>query len=211
MPTDCFRPLQTMHSTKRCAAFRGRTRIRRFSAWSAAAAHNRFLNADELSVVLRPTSHAICGSARTPKSEAGANAMDDTSKMKKGWRHAEGWPNIIPSRHDCKRPEIADRKRNRDKDYSHTAKRSDLESRIRDISPRNGVSGTRRRRTICGSLFRAAFFQRPLQDSDNWSANARSSRIRCEPRGARLVRSCSASMSRLANLRIAVGRAPEQV
>ena len=66
------------------------------------------------------------------KSEAGANAADETSKMKKAMeQRARGLAKYRSfGEMIANDPKFAERKRNRDKDYSHTAKRSDLEDEV---------------------------------------------------------------------------------
>ena len=97
---------------------------------------------------------------------------------------------------------FVDRKRNRDKDYSHTAKRSDLEDEVRKIFPRNGGLETRQRPTI----WRRHFPMQPF-----FSARCRTARKLSEmPIRTRPNRTAHARhrlrwfrfLERLANLRI---------
>jgi CRISPR-associated endonuclease Csn1 len=103
---------------------------------------------------------------------------------------------------------FADRKRNRDKHYSHTAKRSDLEDEVRII-----FAAQRRLGKIAASDYLAkafcdaAFFQRPLQDSEE-----RVGKCPFEPDHMRTARRAPSFelfrfLSRLVNLRLTVGRA----
>ncbi len=86
-----------------------------------AAAHDRALSNDELAVVLGHIARHR-GFRSNSKREAGANAPDETSKMKKameqtreGLAKYRAFGEMIASD-----PKFAERKRNRDKDYSHT-------------------------------------------------------------------------------------------
>ena len=104
-----------------------RTRMSRrgaFAPWPTIACSND----DEFSVVLGHIARHR-GFRSNSKRDAGANAADETSKMKKameqtreGLAKYRSFGEMIESD-----PKFADRKRNRDKDYSHTPKRSDLE------------------------------------------------------------------------------------
>ena len=66
------------------------------------------------------------------KSEGNANAADETSKMKKAMEQTREGLAKYRSFGDmlANDEKFKDRKRNRDKDYSHTAKRSDLEDEL---------------------------------------------------------------------------------
>ena len=177
-----------------------------------AAAHSRLLSADELSVVLGHIARHR-GFRSNSKSEAGANATDDTSKMKKemeatreGLAKYHSFGDMIAND-----PKFASRKRNHDKDYSHTAKRSDLEVEIRDIfSAQRRFGSTTTTDNLANAFSDAAFFQRPLQDSEQLVG-----KCPFEPDHMRTARRAPSFelfrfLSRLTNLRIAVGRAPEQ-
>ncbi|MCL2713334.1 MAG: type II CRISPR RNA-guided endonuclease Cas9 [Alphaproteobacteria bacterium] len=173
-----------------------------------AAAHMRLLTNDEFAVVLGHIARHR-GFRSNSKKEAGANAADETSKMKKameatreGLAQYHSFGDMIAND-----PKFADRKRNRDKDYSHTAKRSDLEDEVRAIfraQRRLGSSAATEQfeRSFAG----AAFFQRPLQDSEDVVGECP-----FEPGEKRTAR-CSPSfeifrfLSRLVNLRLTVGR-----
>jgi CRISPR-associated endonuclease Csn1 len=104
-------------------------------------------------------------------------------------------------------PKFADRKRNRDKDYSHTAKRSDLESEIRIIFAAQRRFGSGAATDDLAKAFSdAAFFQRPLQDSEE-----RVGKCPFEPDQMRTARRALSFeffrfLSRLVNLRLTVGR-----
>ena len=177
-----------------------------------AAAHNRLLTADELSVVLGHIARHR-GFRSNSKSEAGANAADETSKMKKAMEATREGLAKYHSFGDmiANDPKFADRKRNRDKDYSHTAKRSDLEVEIRDIfSAQRRFGNAATTDNLAEAFSDAAFFQRQLQDSEQLVG-----KCPFEPDQMRTARRAPSFelfrfLSRLANLRIAVGRAPEQ-
>jgi len=142
----------------------------------------------------RPHRTAIADSARTPRAKPAPTRWTDTSKMKKGDGATREGLAKYHSFGDmiANDPKFADRKRNPTRLFAHR-QALDLEVELETFSPRNGVSGTRRHGQSGGSLFRCAFFQRPLQDSEQLVGKCRSSRIRCEPRGARPRSSCSAS------------------
>ena len=98
------------------------------------AAHDRLLSDDDFSVVLGHIARHR-GFRSNSKRDAGANAADETSKMKKameqtreGLAKYRSFGEMIESD-----PKFMDRKRNRDKDYSHTPKRSDLEDELHSI------------------------------------------------------------------------------
>jgi CRISPR-associated endonuclease Csn1 len=65
-------------------------------------------------------------------------------------------------------PKFAKRKRNRDKDYSHTAKRSDLQDEVRTLfAAQRRLGNEQAREELEADFARAAFVQRPLQDSED--------------------------------------------
>lgn len=171
-------------------------------------AHDRRLADEEFAVVLGHIARHR-GFRSNSKSEGAANAADETSKMKKameatreGLAQYRSFGDMIAN--DSK---FADRKRNRDKDYSHTAKRSDLEDEVRSIFTAQRRYGNSKasddlREAFCD----IAFSQRPLQDSESLVG-------KCifEPDEMRTARRAPSFelfryLSRLANLRISVGR-----
>ena len=174
-----------------------------------AATHERLLTNDELAVVLGHIARHR-GFRSNSKSEAGANAADETSKMKKAMEATREGLAKYHSFGDmiANDPKFADRKRNRDKDYSHTAKRSDLEDEVRAIfraQLRLGSATATER--LLRSFMDAAFFQRPLQDSED-----KVGECPFEPGQKRAARRAPSFelfrfLSRLANLRLNVGRA----
>src|SRR5262249_18018126 len=99
-----------------------------------AVAHDRLLTDDEFAVVLGHIARHR-GFPSNSKREATSNAAEETSKMKKameetreGLAKYRSFGEMLASD-----PKFSDRKRNRDKAYSHTAKRSDLEDEVRKI------------------------------------------------------------------------------
>ncbi|ABE38267.1 CRISPR-associated endonuclease, Csn1 family [Rhodopseudomonas palustris BisB5] len=177
-----------------------------------AAAHERKLTNDELAVVLGHIARHR-GFRSNSKNDGGANAADETSKMKKamettreGLARYHSFGAMIASD-----PKFADRKRNRDKDYSHTAKRSDLEDEVRTIFRSQTRFGSLVASEKLSQAFAdAAFFQRPLQDSEDMVGSCP-----FEPGQKRTARRAPSFelfrfLSRLANLKLTVGRAPER-
>lgn len=180
------------------------------SPWTLrAAAHNRALTNDELAVVLGHIARHR-GFKSNSKSEGNANAADETSKMKKameqtreGLAKYHSFGDMLASDEKFK-----DRKRNRDKDYSHTAKRADLEDEVRSIfSAQRRLGNPTASDELASSFAAAAFFQRPLQDSEKLVAKCPFERD--QMRAARRAPSFELFryLSRLTNLRVSVGRA----
>lgn len=177
--------------------------------WSLrSAAHERLLSNDELAVVLGHIARHR-GLRSNSKNEAGANAADETSKMKKameatreGLARYHSFGDMIASD-----PKFEDRKRNRDKDYSHTAKRSDLEDEVRSISRAQLRFGSRIANEKFSQEFAdVAFFQRPLQDIEDKVGECPFESG--QKRAARRAPSFELFryLSRLAHLRLNVGR-----
>jgi CRISPR-associated endonuclease Csn1 len=174
-----------------------------------AVAHDRLLSEDEFAVVLGHIARHR-GFRSNSKREAANNAADETSKMKKAM---EGTREGLAKYRSfgemlANDPKFADRKRNRDKDYSHTAKRSDLEDEVRVIFAAQRRFGNARATDELQSEFLdKAFSQRPLQDSDDkvgpcpFELGHRRTAKRAP--SFELFR----FLQRLVNLRIAVGRA----
>ncbi|MCC6949629.1 MAG: type II CRISPR RNA-guided endonuclease Cas9 [Bradyrhizobiaceae bacterium] len=183
-----------------------------------ASAHDRPLTDDELAVVLGHIARHR-GFRSNSKREAGNNAADETSKMKKAMEETREGLAIYRSFGDmmANDPKFADRKRNRDKDYSHTAKRSDLEDEVCAI-----FRAQRRLQNTCAGedlehrFLDKAFSQRPLQDGEKLLGNCL-----FEPDQKRTSKRAPSFelfrfLQRLANLRIAVGRSerpltPEEI
>lgn len=133
-----------------------------------AAAHDRALSHDEFALVLGHIARHR-GFRSNSKREAGANAPDETSKMKKameqtreGLAKYRAFGEMIASD-----PKFAERQRNRDKDYSHTPKRSDLEAETRAIFAAQRRFGQQTAGDLLERDFaELAFSQRPMQDSE---------------------------------------------
>ena len=160
-----------------------------------AVAYDRVLSNDELAVVLGHIARHR-GFRSNSKSEAGANAADETSKMKKameatreGLAKYRSFGEMLAND-----PKFADRKRNRDKDYSHTAKRSDLEDEVRCTLGCTTALGKRRGNGQTGGYVSARRLSPNVRcrTAKSSSANVRSSLINCAPRGARRRLSCFA-------------------
>jgi len=173
-----------------------------------AIAHDRLLTIDELAVVLgHITRHR--GFRSNSKSEAGANAADETSKMKKAMETTREGLAKYHSFGDmlANDPKFTDRKRNRDKDYSHTAKRSDLEDEVRAIFTAQRHFGNATATDDLAKTFsETAFTQRPLQDSEKLVG-----KCPFEPDQSRTARRAPSFelfrfLQRLAHLRISIGR-----
>lgn len=173
-----------------------------------AAAHERALNNDELSVVLGHIARHR-GFRSNSKSEGNANAADETSKMKKAMEATREGLAKYRSFGDmlANDEKFKDRKRNRDKDYSHTAKRSDLEDEVHALfSAQRRLGNTVATDELANVFTEAAFSQRPLQDSDKLVG-----KCLFEPDQLRTARRAPSFelfrfLQRLAHLRISVAR-----
>ena len=172
-----------------------------------AVAHDRLLTNDELAVVLGHIARHR-GFRSNSKREAGANAADDTSKMKKAM---EATRDLLMGRTFGEMmatdEKFVDRKRNRDKDYSHTAKRSDLEDEVRKIvSAQRRFGNPAATDDLAKTFSETAFTQRPLQDSEKLVGKCLFERDQL--RTARRAPSFELFrfLQRLAHLRISVGR-----
>ena len=133
------------------------------------AAQDRLLGDDEFAVVLGHIARHR-GFRSNSKRDAGTNAADETSKMKKameqtreGLAKYRSFGEMIESD-----PKFADRKRNRDKDYSHTPEQIDLEGELRSIfAAQRRFANPRATAGLEADIAKAAFDQRPLQDSED--------------------------------------------
>ena len=157
--------------------------------WTSArrVAYDRVLSNDELAVVLGHIARHR-GFRSNSKSEAGANAADETSKMKKameatreGLAKYRSFGEMLAND-----PKFAERKRNRDKDYSHTPKRSDLEDETRAIFSAQRRFGQQPQTTRSNAIspnwhFRSAH----CRTARSCLATVRSSRAKSEPRNRR--------------------------
>lgn len=179
------------------------------SPWTLrAAVHERALTGDELAVVLGHIARHR-GFKSNSKSEGNANAADETSKMKKAMEETREGLAKYSSFGEMLAldPKFADRKRNRDKDYSHTAKRSDLEDEVRKIfSAQSRLKNPAATNELMEAFVATAFFQRPLQDSEKLVG-----KCPFEPDQMRTARRAPSFelfrfLQRLAHLRISVGR-----
>src|SRR5579885_2413614 len=174
-----------------------------------AAAHERALTKDEFAVVLGHIARHR-GFKSNSKSEGNANAADETSKMKKAMEQTrEGLAKYRSFGEMLALDDkFKDRKRNRDKDYSHTAKRSDLEDEVRAIfAAQRRLGNPAAKNELAQAFIATAFFQRPLQDSEKLVG-----KCPFEPGEMRTARRAPSFelfrfLQRLAHLRIAVGRA----
>jgi CRISPR-associated endonuclease Csn1 len=173
-----------------------------------AAAHERALSNDELSVVLGHIARHR-GFRSNSKSEGNANAADETSKMKKAMEATREGLAKYRSFGDmlANDEQFKDRKRNRDKDYSHTAKRSDLEDEVRTIfTAQRRFGNVTATGDLAKTISETAFTQRPLQDSEKLVG-----KCPFEPDQLRTARRAPSFelfrfLQRLAHLRISVGR-----
>ncbi len=173
-----------------------------------AVAHDRLLTNDELAVMLGHIARHR-GFRSNSKSEAGVNAADETSKMKKAMETTREGLAKYRSFGDmlANDPKFANRKRNRDKDYSHTAKRSDLEDEVRALfSAQRRFGNIAATDELADRFSEAAFTQRPLQDSEKLVG-----KCAFEPDQLRTARRAPSFelfrfLQRLAHLRISVGR-----
>jgi CRISPR-associated endonuclease Csn1 len=178
-----------------------------------AAAHERALSNDELSVVLGHIARHR-GFRSNSKSEGNANAADETSKMKKAMEATREGLAKYRSFGDmlANDEKFKDRKRNRDKDYSHTAKRSDLEDEVRTIvSAQRRIGNAAATDDLAKTFSETAFTQRPLQDSEKLVG-----KCPFEPDQLRTARRAPSFelfrfLQRLAHLRISVGRLDRQL
>jgi CRISPR-associated endonuclease Csn1 len=183
-----------------------------------AAALDRHLASDEFAVVLGHIARHR-GFRSNSQREATTNAADETSKMKKAMEQArEGlakyrsFGEMLAS--DAS---FADRKRNREKDFSHTAKRSALEDEVRRVfHMQHRFDNLHVTEDLERQFSDKAFSQRPLQDSDD-----KVGKCPFEPEQKRTAKRSPSFelfrfLQRLVNLRIVVGRneqalTPEQI
>ncbi len=182
--------------------------------WSLrAAAHERRLTNDELAIALGHIARHR-GFRSNSKSEGAANAADETSKMKKameqtreGLAQYRSFGEMIAND-----PKFADKKRNRDKDYSHTAKRSDLEDEVRAIfAAQRRFGNAAASEELQEAISRAAFDQRPLQDSEKLVGKCpfEADQMRTARRAPSFE--MFRYLSRLKNLRLTVGRTEREL
>ncbi|MFN0044546.1 MAG: type II CRISPR RNA-guided endonuclease Cas9, partial [Alphaproteobacteria bacterium] len=178
-----------------------------------AVAHQRPLTGDEFAVALGHIARHR-GFRSNAKSEGNANAADETSKMKKQMEATrEGLAKYRSFGEMLALDEkFADRKRNRDKDYSHTAKRADLEDEVRAFfAAQRRLGNAAATETLENAFCNKAFAQRPLQDSEKLVGQCP-----FEPGEMRTARRAPSFelfrfLQRLAHLRISVGRAERRL
>jgi CRISPR-associated endonuclease Csn1 len=133
------------------------------------AGYARALSADEFAVALGHIARHR-GFRSNSKREASANAADETSKMKRAMEQTREGLARYHSFGDmiANDEKFAVRKRNRDKDYSHTAKRSDLEDEVRLLfAAQRRFGNPLATAELEAEFIPAAFNQRPLQDNDD--------------------------------------------
>ena len=142
--------------------------------WSIrAAAHERSLTNDEIAVALGHIARHR-GFKSNAKSQ-GANAADETSKMKKAMeRTREGLAQYRSfGEMLAQDSKFAERKRNREGDFSHTPFRADLEAEARAIFAAQrrlgnaGASAALEEAYCDATTENRPFHQRPLQDSES--------------------------------------------
>lgn len=143
------------------------------------------------------------------KSERGANAADDSSKMLKAieaTREASAKYRTIGELF-ARDEAYAGRKRNRDADYTRSILRADQEDEVRTLfRAQRGAGSALATEDLEAKFTHAAFFQRPLQDSEHMVGECPFERG--EPRAARRAWSFELFryLSRLTTLRIREGR-----
>ena len=172
-------------------------------------AQDRALDCDEFAIVLGHIARHR-GFRSNSKRVAGANAPDETSKMKKameqtreGLAKYRSFGEMIASD-----PKFAERKRNRDKDYSHTPKRSDLEDETRKIFAAQRRFGQQVASTELEHEFsKLAFRSSRCRTAKRCSATVRLS-VTKNGRPSKRRRSNSRFLQRLVNLTLTLGRAP---
>lgn len=136
-------------------------------------AHERRLSNDEFAVVLGHIARHR-GFKSNAKNDGRKNAADETSRMKRamdqtreGLAQYRSFGDMIAND-----PKFADKKRNRDKDYSHTPLRADLEDEVRSIFAAqrrlgNSAATEELQAAFCdATTLNRPFHQRPLQDTE---------------------------------------------
>jgi CRISPR-associated endonuclease Csn1 len=183
------------------------------SPWTLrAAALERKLTAAECSVVLGHIARHR-GFRSNAKTVAG-NAADETSKMKKAMAKTSEKLAQYRSFGDmvANDPAFAARKRNRDKDFSLTPYRSDLEAEVKAIfTAQRRFGNSPLTEELQHSFLNIAFTQRPLQDSEKLVG-----KCPFEPGEMRAARRAPSFemfrfLSRLAALELSVGRSARRL
>jgi CRISPR-associated endonuclease Csn1 len=183
-----------------------------------AEALDRVLSGPELAVILGHIARHR-GFRSNAKREQGANAADETSKMKKAieaTRERLGqWQTV--GQMFASDPDYQNRKRNRGQDYSRSILRKDQESEVRTIfAAQRRLGGTLASEELQAAFADKAFSQLPLADSEPMVQNCP-----FEPEEKRTARRSYAFemfrlLSRLANLSLTSGGqewrlSPEQI
>jgi CRISPR-associated endonuclease Csn1 len=131
------------------------------------AAQDRLLSTDELAVVLGHIARHR-GFQSKAKRDCEASASDKTSKMKEAMeqmcqvlmRYRSFGESLAND------PRFADRKRNRDNDYTHTPRRTDLEDEVRLLlAVQRRLAHPLATEALEVDFVRAAFSQRPVHDN----------------------------------------------
>ncbi len=187
---------------------------RQVTPWALRSiAYERALDCDEFAIVLGHIARHR-GFRSNSKRESNTNAADETSKMKKAMEQTREGLARYRSFGDmlAQDPAFSVRKRNRDKDYSHTAKRSDLEDEVRLLFAEQRRRGNTHATPELETKFAdIAFSQRPLQDSED-----KVGPCPFEPSEKRTARRAPSFemfrfLSKLATLTISVGRAERRL
>jgi CRISPR-associated endonuclease Csn1 len=140
------------------------------SPWQLRAAGlERCLTPVEFAVVLGHIARHR-GFRSNAKRDAGANAADETSKMKKSieaTRERLGQWTTVGQMFACD-PAIGERKRNRGGDFSRSILRSDQEREVRELfAAQRRLGNDRATEALQEEYENTAFSQRPLQDSEH--------------------------------------------
>lgn len=152
------------------SADKGALKVSGLNPWDLRAqALDRALTPTELAVALGHIARHR-GFKSNKKSDGSANAADDSSKMLAAINATRERLQQYRSVGEmfARDPQFAGRKRNRDKDYSRSVLRTDLEHEVAEIfkaQRRLGMAGASQ--ALQEEFSRIAFFQRPLQDSEN--------------------------------------------
>lgn len=137
--------------------------------WEARAnALERKLTPAELAVALRHIARHR-GFKSNKKSDGGSNAADDSSRMLKAIEATKERLQQYRTVGElfAKDPELQNRKRNRDKDYSRSVLRTDLEHEVAEIfKSQRRLGNAAASENLEREFITTAFFQRPLQDSE---------------------------------------------
>jgi len=172
-----------------------------------AEALDRLLTAEELAVALGHI--ARHRNFKSNKKSDGANKADESSKMLKAIQATRDRLAIYRTAGEmlARDPQFKDRKRNRDGDFSRSFLRADMEHEVRQIfAAQRRLGHSKAGETLEQAVFDIAFFQRPLQDSEDLLGDCPF--VKDETRTAKRAPSFELFrfLSRLATLRIREGR-----